>query len=1672
MKWLWTGAVLLCAGFLSSVGLLRAAPDLVITDVWPDNGIIRYQIQNIGDIYSPSGHDTVLTIDGLYAMTDWNLPTLKPGERADRYFDKFTWQCDQSVDDIVVTADADHDVKEDDENNNVRVERWNCDQEPPVILEGPTVSDIQTDSVKITWQTDELARGVVRYGRLAGVYENTVTETKAEKDHEIHLSGLSAGTTYHFITISVDTGSNQTTTNSMWFTTDVKSDGQPPSLKKAKQASTEAPFRFSAEAYDSSGVDYMRFYMDGRLIETDYAAPFECRLYPHELGLSPAEFFATHEIMAEAHDSGGLSISMGNQVAFMDRCFPAEFECEFPYDGYRILIPGATVPAEESPLWVRVFGSATPWREVVRFGEVFEMGDPLDKIELYINDVLMHTEYNTNEMIHPTPITGWPRGEYRVKATAYTSDCIPVSIIRRVIIANPTPELRLSSRTVTRNGTRFTIELEFYNAGSADAEVRRVIDNLTGFQVVPSADGSYGRTYNITSRKTTVQWDWPDGEIIPPGRELMISYEAIPVLYQGFDSYCAGEDAVRFDWGDTSGHGNETRTVMPYSGRTFRDEVYEAFRESDYLMITSCANLRKHDNAGRVRALLRKMTELAKARNAVFGFFESNVLMSTPFDKDDMIATGSLFGSPDSGEIYIADEENDCIHCYDATEEIKLNDGDDCLIEHEGLAVNDRLAVANFIGSGGGVSHPPHEILVISGSPTAPGEESILYKYKPDYNRFDHWHIDTDFEAGDPIAAGNVYYNATFTEDELMIAKSDGRIQIYSDSLSEMEEFSSVYVPGDLLAAGNVIDDFYAEIIVGDVSSNRLYFYDHEGNVLRFYTLPHGRDLATNDQIVVGDVSYDDRCEILVVDDSEDRVYRYRYHEEMGAFMTGGDFAMAYHPDDAVLLGNPMGLEKSQFIYACGERRSGRIQGDLEIGPFSESSVSPGDRHTLDSLLECDGAWATKLCPGWCDGGYLLFVGETRIIPAFSAKYGDVGKGDKIIEYTDNFYANTAGHEKQPELCVGRIIGNKVDDMIVPIETTLGILNGTRDFNQSHALIVSGEPRGPSGDATTINFNNERNRIERRIDDNWSHTTELDEPGESTWVSNMVGKDVIHLAAHGWENGIDRLHDTTVRDSWDPGAGAPLVYANSCLTGRYPPTKCLGERFLFKGASAYIGATEVSYSPYNRYLAEGFWERFDVGYTAGRALKEAKRNRMGDDSYGKYNSAIYHLYGDPKLEPVLAAPSEMQTAVPPPAEDLQGPLSSIHVTIPMYDVLHSEGDSLEDVSIPGGTMLMIPDKPLVPAYDVSIRFPAGYRVQNVELLKKEGLHEDTLSLPVVTPAETGPSAPPPASAAVEGWWPEEEFEWSTIQEPGKETTLVIHVYPFRTNPNTTHVQFYQSFDFAIDYIQTDVTIRKLQTTQTMYRLGESVRWDLLLQNSGKKAVDLLVETAIHTPDDGVLTGLPIRRLHNVEGLATLEQSWDSTGCDPNSLTLEVVVRSLSGAVLDQDAAVFSLGQTDIDMGGLNVTPRCFSVQESVTIKCKFQNMGDQPVSGTLAVEILDMEETVLESFEEEFEDLDPDQTLIPSFGWKATQPRGACQIKAYVLYDGKMSEVASWPSPSLQADGDLNDDGRIGLEDFAIVARCWLTDDAAADIAPDGGDCLVDWQDLSVLLRNWTAVLE
>ena len=55
--------------------------------------------------------------------------------------------------------------------------------------------------------------------------------------------------------------------------------------------------------------------------------------------------------------------------------------------------------------------------------------------------------------------------------------------------------------------------------------------------------------------------------------------------------------------------------------------------------------------------------------------------------------------------------------------------------------------------------------------------------------------------------------------------------------------------------------------------------------------------------------------------------------------------------------------------------------------------------------------------------------------------------------------------------------------------------------------------------------------------------------------------------------------------------------------------------------------------------------------------------------------------------------------------------------------------------------------------------------------------------------------------------------------------------------------------------------------------------------------------------------------------------------------------------------------------------------------------------------------------------------------------------------------------------GDFEADGDVDLGDFVILGSQWLVGpgEPSADIAPGGGDGIVDWLDLRVFAENWLA---
>ncbi len=82
-----------------------------------------------------------------------------------------------------------------------------------------TASDIGTNSATLQWLTDEDSESQVEYGPAASYGKLSALEDAYKKSHAQILSGLSAGTLYHYRILSKDAAGNQTPSSDYTFTT-------------------------------------------------------------------------------------------------------------------------------------------------------------------------------------------------------------------------------------------------------------------------------------------------------------------------------------------------------------------------------------------------------------------------------------------------------------------------------------------------------------------------------------------------------------------------------------------------------------------------------------------------------------------------------------------------------------------------------------------------------------------------------------------------------------------------------------------------------------------------------------------------------------------------------------------------------------------------------------------------------------------------------------------------------------------------------------------------------------------------------------------------------------------------------------------------------------------------------------------------------------------------------------------------------------------------------------------------------------------------------------------------------------------------------------------------------------------------------------------------------------
>jgi hypothetical protein len=492
--------------------------------------------------------------------------------------------------------------------------------------------------------------------------------------------------------------------------------------------------------------------------------------------------------------------------------------------------------------------------------------------------------------------------------------------------------------------------------------------------------------------------------------------------------------------------------------------------------------------------------------------------------------------------------------------------------------------------------------------------------------------------------------------------------------------------------------------------------------------------------------------------------------------------------------------------------------------------------------------WTSSLHPDFnrTDKGYLLIVGETEVLPAYYRGTSHFVTYPGIPDWVNDSdlpYADTAGQTERPELVVGRIIGNGRHDLWRTLHLTTQVYDGlgTRTFDRSHALLISG-----GGSGVTSHFIPTVNAVYNSLQARGWQTTRFhayDNPGGddadfNVWRPWAINQDVLFFRDHAnvdsW-GGMLTWHNVS-QLNLPQGNSAPLGFAAACLAGNYErgDDYSVAEAFLGYGGAAYIGATEISERSTNSYASKWFFRNWPTHQSIGVALNKTKRAAWEDDGaiydHGKLWAYEYNLYGCPKYGVTTGA-----TAVTPAITAM--PTTNLNVAIPDLLITPVEGHDWSLVELPGGQMRLLPGGLELPYWELAVEYPAGFRVSDVQLLSAgTPTVLAGLRLPPNTPGIdcTGCEDPdPPDPLDTEGWLPDptHRFAWRVEDGGDGRSTLWLTVYPFFYRVETEDALFYQNFTFDVTVIESDLRIVSWQSEAGVYGLGETAVFHLHLDQA-------------------------------------------------------------------------------------------------------------------------------------------------------------------------------------------------------------------------------------------------
>ncbi len=135
---------------------------------------------------------------------------------------------------------------------------------PPADTASPSILGVATTAVTfstatINWTTDEPADTQVEYGLSTGYGSVTATDPALLTTHAVALSGLAAGTTYHYRVKSGDAAGNLSGSGDFTFATSAAPDTKPPvltSIRSVSVSNNSATITWSSDEPADSQIEY------------------------------------------------------------------------------------------------------------------------------------------------------------------------------------------------------------------------------------------------------------------------------------------------------------------------------------------------------------------------------------------------------------------------------------------------------------------------------------------------------------------------------------------------------------------------------------------------------------------------------------------------------------------------------------------------------------------------------------------------------------------------------------------------------------------------------------------------------------------------------------------------------------------------------------------------------------------------------------------------------------------------------------------------------------------------------------------------------------------------------------------------------------------------------------------------------------------------------------------------------------------------------------------------------------------------------------------------------------------------------------------------------------------------------------------------------------------------